>query len=606
MIARRAGAVHGHARASRGQRPIRDRFCHDVARMRSCSFADARGWRPWTRAPLALSCLAVVLAGSMCGRGSDSGFRLLPYLQAPAPDAVTVLWLSHDGRPGRISYHRVGAGDWRTRTSAPEPAEALAPPSAAPAPDSGAGAGPGAGAGAGLGAGASAARHGPPYRHRVRLTGLVPDTVYEYEVTQGGARVRARFRTAPGPAGARPLRFIALADCEAEPESTGKHTIWPDPAGRAPGRRYPLDQTEGLARNLAVVRDRAPDLLIMAGDLVEAGGEQQDWDELWRQLTHVEGAHNLAAHVPIVAAPGNHEYYAGPGLGRYEQPVSEAAIRRFLTYFEAPAAGADDAGDGGGRYFRMDYGSVALIVLDVANGSPHQSERDTNYFLRGEADEGGGSAPDLGPGSRQRLWLEAQLRDAQATAAFTFVVLHHVPYSVGPHGWPPGPEPTGAEHTGRDPQSGVPLRALTELFLRHGVDAVLAGHDEMFERSEIAGTERLPHGAQRPHTLQVYDLGVCGDGLRAPEPGLSNPYQKFLAHSDAPERWQDGVLVDGGKHYGHLEVTVTPLSGSGWQAVLEPVYVFPRMQRDGSAIRVRDHERRVYDDVITLVSPGRR
>ena len=582
--------------------------------MKSCSVADARAWRVWARAPLALPCLAVVLAGSVCGRGSESGFRVRPYLQAPAPDAVTVLWLSDDARPGRISYRPAGAGDWRTRTSAPTPAEALAPGSPGAGP--GAGAGPDrADAGAGIHAG------GPPYRHRVRLTGLDPDTAYEYAVTQGPARVQARFRTAPGPATARPMRFIALADCEAEPESTGKHAPWPDPAGRAPGRRYLLDQTQGLARNLAVVRDRAPDLLIIAGDLVEAGGEQQDWDELWRQLTHVEGAHDLAAHVPIVAAPGNHEYYAGPRGGRYEQPASEAAIRRFLTYFEPPgeppaaAAGAHD------RYFRLDYGPVAWIVLDVANGSPHESERDTNFFLRGEADEGGGSAPDLGPGSRQRAWLEAQLSDAQATAAFTFVVLHHVPYSVGPHGWSPGPELPGGGHMGLDPQSGVPVRALTELFLRHGVDAVIAGHDEMFERSEIAGTERLPDGAQRPHTLQVYDVGVCGDGLRGPEPGLENAYQKFLAHRDAPEVWQDGVLVDGGKHYGHLEITVTPQPGSsrvmpqpgsdggtpqpgsGWQAVLEPVYVFPRITPDGS---VQGHERRVYDDVVTLVSPGPR
>jgi hypothetical protein len=558
--------------------------------MRSCSFADARGWRAWARAPLALPCLAVVLAGSVCGRGSDRGFHVQPYLQAPAPDAVTVLWLSSDAQPGRISYHRVGAEDWRTRASAPEPAEALAPW------------GPGAGADT------------PPYRHRVRLVGLDPDTLYEYVVAQGAARVRARFRTAPGPAGDRPLRFIALADCEAEPESTGKHAPWPDPADRASGRRYLLDQTQGLARNLAVVRGRAPDLLIVAGDLVEAGGEQDDWDELWRQLTHVEGAHNLAAHVPIVAAPGNHEYYAGPARGRYEQPASEGAIRRFLTYFEPPGADGAVAAADRGRYFRLDYGPVAWIVLDVANGSPHESDRDTNFFLRGEADEGGGSAPDLGPGSRQRIWLEAQLRDAQATAAFTFVVLHHVPYSVGPHGWPPGPELPGAVLAGRDPQSGVPVRALTGLFLRHGVDVVLAGHDEMFERSEIAGTELLPHGAQRSHILQVYDLGVCGDGLRGPEPGLDNPHQKFLAHRDAPEVWQDGVLVDGGKHYGHLEVTLTPLRGSdgatprpgGWQAVLEPVYVFPLMARDGSDLRIRGHERRVYDDVVTLASPGRR
>jgi hypothetical protein len=182
------------------------------------------------------------------------------------------------------------------------------------------------------------------------------------------------------------------------------------------------------------------------------------------------------------------------------------------------------------------------------------------------------------------------------------VVLHHVPYSVGPHGWPPGPELLAVAGAGRDPQSGVPVRALTELFLRHGVDAVLAGHDEMFERSEVAGTEHLPGGARRSHTLHVYDVGVCGDGLRGPEPGLDNPHQKFLADRDAPEVWQDGVLLAGGKHYGHLEIDVAPLA-DGWQAVLEPVYVFPLMARGNG---IRGHERRVYDDVVTLSGPGSR
>lgn len=524
----------------------------------------APGWRT--------ALLALCLGALACQPGDDA-FHVLPYLQSPAPDAVTVLWFSHDARPGSLSYHRLGAEDWRTRPSAPERADALA---AGDAPDR------------------------PPYRHRLRLTGLDPDTVYEYVVAQGASRARARFRTAPVPASRRPLRFIALADCETEPESTGKHAPWPDPAGLQPERQYLVDQTQGLADNLAMVRGRAPDLVAIAGDLVEAGGEQKDWDEFWRQFGHVAG---IPASVPIVAAPGNHEYYAGKKRGGYGQPASDAAIRRFLAYFE-PGPGTDPASGPGtdarrvpaahrGRYFRLDYGPVAFLVLDVANASPHQSGHDTNFFLRGEADPGGGSAPDLGPGSSQRAWLEAELRDAQRTAAFTFVVLHHVPYSTGPHGWPPGAGPLGGLGNGLDPQSGVPVRALVPLFVHHGVDAVLAGHDEMFERSEIAGTERLPDGADRPHTLHVYDVGVCGDGLRGPEPGLDNPHQKFLAHRDAPEVWQDGVLVGGGKHYGHLEIDVTPRPG-GWQAVLEPVYVLPRTDARGPV-------RRVYDDVVTLV-----
>ena len=59
------------------------------------------------------------------------------------------------------------------------------------------------------------------------------------------------------------------------------------------------------------------------------------------------------------------------------------------------------------------------------------------------------------------------------------------------------------------------------------------------------------------------------------------------------------MLVDGGKHYGHLEVNVKPLRQGRWEALLEPIYVFPIMSTDGSLQRF---ERRVYDDVVTLVA----
>ena len=138
-----------------------------------------------------------------------------------------------------------------------------------------------------------------------------------------------------------------------------------------------------------------------------------------------------------MAAPGNHEYFRGPS-GGYDQPDSEGAITRFLTYFEFPPNDAPDT-EQEGRYFRLDYGPVTLIGLDVANDSPNESDKDTNFFLLGEKDAAGGHAPAFGPGSRQFMWLETQLEDAQVTSSFTFVFFHHVPYSVGPHGWPWGP-----------------------------------------------------------------------------------------------------------------------------------------------------------------------
>ena len=398
-----------------------------------------------------------------------------------------------------------------------------------------------------------------PFQHRVRITGLTPGGVYQYRVSQGQASYEDQFRT---PAQNKAVRFMAFADCETEPESRGKRAKWQEPGGKI--RRYLVDQSQGLNANLGVIRGREPDFLVIAGDLVESGGEQRDWDEFFRHFTSEEPQESLAGSVPLVAAPGNHEYYGGPKDGRYTQPFSERAINKMLTYFPEH-----------GRYYCLDYGPVSVVVLDSTNGLVDDSPGDTNWHLAAETS----ASPGVDLDSPQIQWLERELARAQRDSAFTFVAFHHCPYSSGPHGYPAGLK------SGEDPQSGRPMRLLMPLFKKYGVSALLCGHDEMFERSEVEG-------------VHIYDVGVAGDGLRGPEPDLDNPQQRFLAHRDSPEVWRDGVLVDGGKHYGHLEVEVWK-SKSGWRARLYPIYVFPVADKAG---RIKSFERRVYSDVVELRS----
>jgi hypothetical protein len=123
------------------------------------------------------------------------------------------------------------------------------------------------------------------------------------------------------------------------------------------------------------------------------------------------------------------------------------------------------------------------------------------------------------------------------------------------------------------------------------VDVVLSGHDEMLTRSVVEGHEQLGH-ATRAHTIQFYDVGIGGDGLRPPYPDIDNPYLQFLAHRDAPEVWENGRIIEGGKHYGHLEIDIAP-DGDTWRATLTPVYVLPTDS---------GYERRTYRDVVTLVA----
>jgi len=246
-----------------------------------------------------------------------------------------------------------------------------------------------------------------------------------------------------------------------------------------------------------------------------------------------------------------------------------------------PPNGAD-VPDHEERYYRVDFGPVTLVFLDLCNGADETPANDTSAYLN---TVNGCRAPDFNPGTAQYAWLEAQLASAQLHSEFTFVVFHQVPYSVGPH---------GAED---EAQSGVPARILTPLFLQYGVDAVFAGHDEMYERSAVTGEERRPDDSMHPATIHFFDVGIGGDGLRGPQPDLENPFQEFLAHADAPEVWSGARLVSGGKHYGHLEVQVHTNARGRWEAILTPVIAFPTMDEEGA---VTNFERRTYTDVVTI------
>jgi hypothetical protein len=500
---------------------------------------------------------------------SACGFRVTPWLQNPDRNAMTLIWLSNSERAGQLVIWEQDEDDSATgvllesrpilaKTLGYHPAERCTTP--------------------------ACSLPGLPFLHQLRITGLKPGTGYRYRVTQDFEKAGGTFSTLPDTD--EPLRFIVYGDSETEPESTGKHAFWQGAKRSTNARRYPLDQTTGYAQNLKVIQERRPGFVAIAGDLVQSGGEQRDWDEFW--------LHNapLAASTVLVPAPGNHDYFGGPGeLGKYDTADSERAVRKFQTYFDLPANGASDAAQEE-RYYALHQGVVTLIVLDTNDAQPHQGDMDTNWRLRGAGD--GGFAPDWQPGSEQYAWLENELQQAQLTGRFTFVMFHGSPYTSGVHGRPPGELP------GRDILSAAPLQSLTPLFMRYGVDAVFGGHDEMYEHSVVAGTEVSPEGQESPQEIHFYDVGIGGDGLRGPVEDVANPYRVFLAHSDAPETYTaDGVLADGGKHYGHLEVNIERNPQGIWQARLDAVYIFPVLAVDGSLV---GYERRLYADSVTLTA----
>ena len=535
---------------------------------------------PCLRLAAAAVCLVGVAAAadpaadSTAGPDADSSaFRVRPYLQNPAPDAMTIRWLSPDGTPGRVLC---ADAEYRsTPVACPELDYQPAEP-------------------------ADRRHAAPPFLHAVRITGLEPATSYPYVVEQAGETVRAVLTTSPRPGDVGRgggVRLFFYADSETQPESRGSRVDWPPStvlsAGPRPGwvgERYLADETTGYRMNLALIASRAaeslragnPVLVSVVGDLVESGGEQRDWDEFWRH--NAGGLGTLASRAPLVAAPGNHELLGGPrsadprrDLGGYSAAAAFIAARKFRTYFELPDNGADDERHRG-RYFRLDFGPVTLLSLDSTNGGSDDGPDDTNHALdRRDAPQ----VPDYLPGSPQYAWLERELALAQARGAVVLVQFHHMPFSSGPHGRPPG------EGEGQDEHSGRPLRALGELLARRGVRAVFCGHDEMYEHCFADG-------------VHYYDVGIGGDGLRGPVAGLPNDRQIFSAHDHAPEVWRGDVLVSGGRQYGHVEVDVTrSATPGGYRVTITPAHVFPVLDPDLPGT-VAGWERREYDDVLVF------
>ena len=403
--------------------------------------------------------------------------------------------------------------------------------------------------------------------------------------------------------------------------------------------RYPLDQQTALNENLAHIEAADPDALLIAGDLAQGAGYQPAWDEFWR---HFAGEFtDIASHTPLLPALGNWETYAGinGGYGS-DEDRSPAVISRnkYHEYFDTP--GDAENPQYKDSYYRTDIGPITLLTLDSTNGIPDESTNTKTFTgtVYGENDsvlnetvwaEQGADGdpyittdtqgeftaesynnaytevfkgtttedsdlPNFNPGTEQYKWAEEQLKEAREKGQIILVQFHHSAYSSGVHGAPPN-------HEKADNQSGVAMRVYSPLFEKYGVATVISGHDEMFERSWVD----LDGDGIGFHS---YDVGVAADGLRGEKmikdengnlvPQDYNTYTEWSATQDEPEFWatnKKGVkhLIDGGLHYGHLQMDFEKTS-YGTELTLTPVYIFPILDDNYDLVRT---ERRVYNDV---------
>lgn len=562
--------------------------------------------------------------------------RILPYLQQPTSQGMLITWFTGRNQPGRLEITGPGLNVPLVLSSTPELRPEVVYTEQERAEEI-----------AGLAKG-SWLIDGQAFKHSVQVTGLQPGSRYAYTLQQGGETISRSFRTAPSSTEWSQLRFIAMSDSETEPRGRFTHREWaPSPGGEArPATtgstwaqrfgtavlngvnvlRYPLTETLGFTQNMKIVDSRAPDFVLMPGDLVQGSGYQPGWDEFFRHVAGDFG--DTFTRVPLIAAYGNWETFAGPsggyGTAADRAPVVKAR-HRFKTFIDGPDNGTPAHRS---NYHRIDYGPVTILTLDSTKGAPEDAAAnysaaqkltgrqftvpgsDTQSSFR--ADEYAAAAQRLGltndlspynEGTIQWRWAEAQLADARANNRIIFVQFHHAPYSDGEHGLP-------MNHAQTSGQGGTPMRAYHPMFERFGVVAVFSGHSEMFERSFV--TENANSTG-----VHYYDVGVSGDGLRGERRTSNgfvegannnrlqyNPFSRWSADESESERWTSigGVqqMIDGGKHYGHLEVQLERVTGDPAVATrvrFTPVYSFPLLDGDYKLLAT---DRRVYGDTQTL------
>ena len=208
------------------------------------------------------------------------------------------------------------------------------------------------------------------YIHEATVTGLMPNTKYEYRVGYSNDRRSDWYSLET--AGASVYDVLIYPDSQ-----SGDYSQW-----------------EQIVKDSAHRNPRTA-LYISMGDLVDNG--EQDYQ--WR--TWLNSIRPLSANVPLATTLGNHEMYTLDWKMR--EPYA------YLNYFAVPPNGNEIFNR---RYYSYDFGDVHYVVLDTQlYESNHEDNHDTHH-------------PDLY--DVQIQWLCQDL--AANTKKWTVVLMHRDPF----------------------------------------------------------------------------------------------------------------------------------------------------------------------------------
>lgn len=267
--------------------------------------------------------------------------------------------------------------------------------------------------------------------HEVHLAGLPADSLVHYRAGSPNAWSAVHtFRTAP--AEPRPFRFVLFGDHGTSAQSE---------------------------RTVEFMANASADLAIIAGDLSYASGSAARWDQWFRILEP------LAASVPTMPAPGNHE-----------DEGSRLGTSAYRTRFALP---------GREMFYSFDYARTHFLVLhSTLDTAARELELD-----------------DMLAFAERDLRAATERRDA-GELDFLVVVQHHPLYG----------NQAGSATSLR--QVNAPLVALEEPLLhRYRVDLLLVGHNHHYERSHPMAAG-LPTPLEDDARLGVVQV-ISGGGGRS-------------------------------------------------------------------------------------------
>lgn len=282
------------------------------------------------------------------------------------------------------------------------------------------------------------------------------EAVVMWRMADPGAMSTLRFRVSDGPwrsadvrrgeGGDRSVRLRDLPAASAVEFTVGTgggrsepfgpygfRTAPPDTAGSAVDVLAFGDSGWGSVAQMelaAQMEDRSWDLAVHVGDIAYLDGSEEDFTQ-----RHFRVYRSLLARVPFFPSPGNHDVRPAGGAG-------DAYDRAFAWPDQGRA----------GRFYTFRWGRVQFLSLDTSTDSAMTKLEDRE--------------------GRQYRWLSETLASLarDTTLVWTVVFTHRPLYSQ-------------AVGFGRNPPTEELREALEPLFLEHGVDLVLAGHDHHYQRT---------------------------------------------------------------------------------------------------------------------------